>query len=256
MPLDMIVLVKHIYDEDQLKVDQTTGSVSLQGVPGKVSSFDRNALEAALRLRQKLGGTITTLTVGTDEANKSIREALAMGADNAYLIRSNVATGYDARQTVEILIGALSKIPRWDVLICAEGSTDFYTSLLPGMLAERLNLPLLSYMRSLDFDGRSLRGDRSLERKLETVECSLPAIVSVVSEICEPRIPTLLQIMAATKKQISKIDVTELGLQIPPRYKLEGMLVKTVTRKRQIFEGSPSEVALKLYESLSKEGII
>ncbi|MDG6933186.1 MAG: electron transfer flavoprotein subunit beta/FixA family protein [Nitrososphaerota archaeon] len=256
MPLSIVVLVKHVYDEGQLKVDAATGLVSLQGVPGKVSTFDRNALEAALRLKQKFGGTVTTLTLGSEEANKSIREALAMGVDNAFLVRTDDLLKLDSRQVVEGLAGGLSKMPKWDIVMCAEGSTDVYSSVIPAMLAEKLDVPYLSYLRSIELEGQTLKGDRSLEKRVVTVECELPAVVSVVSEIYEPRIPTLLQIMAAMKKQITTFDFRDMNVEGEARYSLEGMFAKAVDRKKVMFEGSPSEVASKLVDSMAKEGLI
>ncbi|MDG6939026.1 MAG: electron transfer flavoprotein subunit beta/FixA family protein [Nitrososphaerota archaeon] len=253
MPTNTVVLLKHVYDESQLKVDPATGGIDFSAVPGKMSSFDRNAVEEALRLRQQLGGTVTSLTLGTDAAVKSIREALAMGVDRAVLVRTSGET--DAYAAGALLEKALARLQPWGLLLCAEGSTDTYTSLLPGMLAQRLGLPLISYARSLKLDGGALVGERSLERKTVTVRAALPAIASVVSEINEPRIPTLLQIMGAAKKELSVTQAESLGVT-EQGYRTESMSGKGRERKRVVIEGPVQEAVSRLLDAMTREGVV
>lgn len=256
MPLNIIVLLKHIYDENQLKVNQATGEVSFQGVPGKLSTFDRNSLEEALRLKQKSGGSVTTLTIGPQESEKSIREGLAMGADRAILIKVPNVLQMSANEVARIIINQLESLQPWHLLIASEGGADTYTSVLPSIIAQKTGFPLLSYLKSLDIleDG-TVRGDRALERGIVTVKAKLPAIVSVVSEINEPRIPTLLQIMASTKKELKTIVLEEQARE-DKYFKILSLSGKSKERKRIIFEGSAQESVPKLVDSLLKEGAL
>jgi electron transfer flavoprotein beta subunit len=255
LPLDIVVFVKHIYDENQLKVDSLTGDVDFKDVPGKVSTFDRNSVEAALQLKHQFGGSVTTLTVGPEEAMRSIREALAMGADRGVLVKVSSTLDMDVNEVCECIQVALREIQPWNLLLCAEGGADTYTSALPGMLAEILNIPYLSYLRSITVEGNDVLGERLLERSVVSVRAHLPAIASVVSEINTPRIPTLLQIMAASKKEVKVIPVEQnAGLS---RFFLIGRLSgQTRERKKTIFEGSTEEVTERLLDSLIREGLL
>ncbi|MEM0075696.1 MAG: electron transfer flavoprotein subunit beta/FixA family protein [Conexivisphaerales archaeon] len=255
--MNIVTLLKHVYDENQLKIEPSKGDVDFAGVPGKISTFDRNAIEAALRLKQQHGGSVTALTIGSEESIKSIREGLAMGVDKAILIKTNSHMQFDALALGNIIAKALEKIQAWDLLLCAEGSTDTYTSLLPGILASKLKLPLITYARSLKIDGKYLTGDRSLERKTVTVQVELPAIVSVVSEINEPRIPTLLQILAASKKEVLVYTLEDLGLsQLEQKYKTIQLSGKAKERKKIVLEGSLHDSVARLVDALVKEGLV
>lgn len=257
MPLNIVVLIKHIYDEYQLKVDQTTGEVDFKGVPGKISNFDRNSMETALRIRQKTGGSITTLTIGPQESEKSIREALAMGADKGVFVKVQSTLDIDAYHLSRIMLEVLNTMKPWDLLVTAEGGADTYTSVLPAIIAHDMSLPYLSYLNKVDVtqDGFII-GERMLERKMVQVKSSLPAIISVLSEIYEPRIPTLLQIMSSSKKELKIIPFDAKLYEEESYYKVQSLSAKGKERKKIIFEGSPQETALKLVESLVREGVI
>lgn len=258
--LNIMVLVKHVHDENQLKVDRASGKVSFEGVPGKISDFDRNAVETALVLRGSLGGNVTTITLGTDEAVKALREVLAMGADRAVLIKERAFENFDVRAVAEIFSRALDKVGPFDLLLCAEGSVDAYTSLLAPALAEKLKVPLITYAESLQVKDGTIRAERALERRVEVVEAKLPAVVSVTGEINDPRIPTLLQIMGAMKKEVVSFTIQELGmdasLMSSKGYAILEYSGKSKERKRVVFEGTPAETAPKLIEALAKEGLV
>ncbi|HVP22883.1 MAG TPA: electron transfer flavoprotein subunit beta/FixA family protein [Conexivisphaerales archaeon] len=258
--LNIVVLVKHVYDENQLKVDRESGKVNFEGVPGKISDFDRSALEAALVLRSAGGGKVTSLTLGPEEAVKSLREVMAMGADQTILIKDQSFYKMDAAATARVLHRALEKAGPVDLLICAEGSVDSYTSLLAPMLAEKLHLPLITYAQSLQVKDGTVRAERALEKRVEVVEAKLPAFVTVTGEINDPRIPTLLQIMAAMKKPVSTFTLADLG--IDPRdlgaggYRLIEYSAKSRERRRAMLEGTVPEAVSKLVDSLAREGLV
>lgn len=258
--MNIVVLVKHVHDENQLKVDRATGKISFEGVPGKISDFDRNAVEAALSLRGSVGGKVTTITVGTDEAVKALREVLAMGADKAVLIKDQAFENLDVRAMAEIISKTLAKLGPFDLLLCAEGSVDAYTSLLAPVLAEKLKVSLITYAESLQAKDGMVKAERALERRMEVVEAKMPAVVSVTGEINDPRIPTLLQIMGAMKKEIAFFTIQELGLDanrmLPNGYAILEYSGKSKERKKVVFEGAPAETVPKLIEAMAKEGLV
>jgi electron transfer flavoprotein beta subunit len=258
--LNIVVLVKHVYDENQLKVDKASGKISFEGVPGKISDFDRAAVEAALALKASTGGRVSSLTLGPEEAFKSLREIMAMGVDQTVLIKEQASGSLDAEGTASVLQKGLEKIGGFDLLIAAEGSVDSYSSLLVPMLAERLHVPLLTYAQSLVYKEGAVRVERALEKKVEVFEAKLPAFVTVTGEINDPRIPTLLQIMGAMKKPITTYGLADLGLDLQglttDGYRVLELSAKSRERRRVIFDGTVPEAVGKLVDALLKEGLV
>jgi electron transfer flavoprotein beta subunit len=258
--LSIVVLVKHVYDESQLKIERDSGKVGYEGVAGKISDFDRSAVEAALVLRSAGGGKISSVTVGPEDAMKSLREVMAMGVDQAILVKEQGFDRLDTTVTAAIIQKALEKAGNFDLLICAEGSADSYTSLLAPMLAEKLHLPLIAYARSLQVGDGTVRAERVLEKRTEIAEAKLPALVTVTGEINDPRIPTLLQIMGAMKKPILSFTVADLGLDLgelqADGYRLIERSAKSRERRGEIFEGAVPEAVAKLVSSLAKDGLV
>jgi electron transfer flavoprotein beta subunit len=249
------VCVKHAVDESELKID-SGGRPQLDGALAKIGTFDKNAVEEALRLRTALGGEVITMTVGKAEARKTLKEALAMGADRGVHVLADPGV-LDPSRTSDLLAAAIAKTGPFDLVICSEGSSDTYTGLVPPMVAERLGLPYVGYARKLEVTTQVVKAERSLEESLESVESPLPSIVSVVSEINEPRYPTLIQIMQASKKPVEELHPEQLvpSGSSPPTAVLS-MTAQSSNRKRVIIEGAPDEAAEKLLEALEKEGVL
>jgi electron transfer flavoprotein beta subunit len=248
------VCVKHAIDEAELKVDNE-GKPLLVGAVSKMSTFDKNGVEEALRLRGG-SGEVVVFCVGIPDAKKTIREALAMGADRAEHIVCD-PTSLDSLATSALLAAAIERSGKFDFVICSEGSSDTYTGQVPPMLAERLGLPYVGYARKVEVSGPKARVERALENSVEVVESPVPMALSVVSEINEPRYPTLIQIMQASKKPTEDLTPEALG----PGGKVAGswvlgMKAQAMERKRVVFEGTAEETAAKLVEALSNEGIL
>jgi electron transfer flavoprotein beta subunit len=249
------VCVKHAVDESELKID-SNGKPQLEGAPAKMGTFDKNAVEEALRLRAALGGEVVAITVGRAEARKTLKEALAMGADRGIHVLADPGV-LDPSRTSELLAAAIAKTGPFDLVICSEGSSDTYTGLVPPMIAERLGLPYLGYTRKLEVTTQVAKAERSLEESLESVESPLPSVVSVVSEINEPRYPTLIQIMQASKKPVEELHPEQLlTTESSPPTAILSMTAQSPNRKRTIIEGTPDEAAEKLLEALEKEGVL
>ncbi len=253
--MKIAVCVKHAVDETELKVD-SAGNPLLKGAASKMSTFDKNAVEEALRLKAAQTGEVVIITVGTPEAKKSMKEALAMGADRGVLVAADPMT-IETRRTAELLAGAVKKGGPYDIVICSEGSSDIYSGLVPPMLGELLGMPYVGYARKIEVSGGSAKVERALEDAVEVVEAPLPLVVSVVSEINEPRYPTLIQIMQAGKKPMEELapEAVLQGAKAAPTLVL-GMKAQAMARKRVVFEGPPEETAKKLVDALASEGVI
>jgi len=249
------VCVKHAVDEAELKVD-SSGSPLLAGAASKMSTFDKNAVEEALRLKSAHSGEVSIITVGTVEAKKSMKEALAMGADRGVLVVADPLT-VETRRTAELLAAAIRKGGPYDAVLCSEGSSDIYSGSVPPMLGELLGLPYFGYARKVEVNGQTARVERALEDSVEVVEAPVPFIASVVSEINEPRYPTLIQIMQAGKKPMEELapDAILPGSGPAPTL-VASMKAQTMARKKVVFEGTPEESARKLVEALAAEGVL
>ncbi|HXW94706.1 MAG TPA: electron transfer flavoprotein subunit beta/FixA family protein [Nitrososphaerales archaeon] len=253
--MKIAVCVKNAVDETELKVDPG-GNPQLRGAPTKMSTFDKNAVEEALRLKAAHQGEVVVVTVGTSEAKKTMKEALAMGSDRGILVSAD-PMAMDNRRTSELLAAALKKGGPYDMILCSEGSSDMYSGLVPPMLGELLGLPYVGYAKKIDVSGKSAKVERALEDSIDVVEAPLPLVVSVVSEINEPRYPTLIQIMQAGKKPMEELIPETLLPGVAPAMPLVGgMKAQAMTRKRVVFEGPPAETAKKLVDALAAEGVL
>ncbi len=253
--MKVAVCVKHAIDEAELKID-SSGNPLLAGAASKMSTFDKNAVEEALRLKASHSGEVVIVTVGTTEAKKSMKEAMAMGADRGVLVNADPLK-IDTFRTAELLAAALKKAGPFDVVLCSEGSSDIYSGLVPPMVGEILGFPYVGYARKIDVAGQSAKVERSLEDSLEVVEAPVPFVASVVSEINEPRYPTLIQIMQASKKPLEELNPDALlpGSR-PSSSTTVAMKAQAMARKKVLFEGAADETAKKLVDALASEGVL
>jgi electron transfer flavoprotein beta subunit len=249
------VCVKHAVDEAELKLDQA-GRPILAGAAGKMSTFDKNAVEEGLRLKAKHQGEVVIFMVGGPEAKKTLKEALAMGADRGVLAVADTMVT-DSFRTAEMLAAAIKKSGPYDVVLCSEGSSDTYSGQVPPMVGELLELPYSGYARKIDVSGQTARIEQSLEDSVVTLDSPVPFVASVVSEINEPRYPTLIQIMQASKKPLEELNGVEIA---PPgtysQVKIESMSSQVSSRKHVMIAGTPDEAAAELLRVLGKEGVL
>ena len=249
------VCVKHAIDETELKID-SSGAPQLSGAASKMSTFDKNAVEEALRLRSLHTGEVVAVTVGGPDSKKTLKEALAMGADRGVIVNTD-PIGLDTYKTASLLLAAIKKTGPFDLIICSEGSSDTYTGQVPPTLAELSGLPYVGYARKLDVNGGLVRAERSLEDSVEVMESPMPLAVSVVSEINEPRYPTLIQIMQASKKPMEELDGSQLHPSPPSTSpSVLTMSAQLSNRKHVMIEGTPDEAAQKLISELVREGVL
>jgi electron transfer flavoprotein beta subunit len=256
----IIVCIKQAVDVTLIRADPSTRQLITTDAPRKISDIDKNALEEAVRLKEKQGGEIIVITVGDDNAKTALREALAMGADKAYHLNDPAFQNTDTRVTSLILAEAVKKIGAFDLLICGETTIDSFSGITSQRLAERLRTPLVMYVRSFSLEGGSLRTERVLEDCNETVKAKTPALVTVVKGINEPRIPSLMAIMKASKKKITVWNAEALGLakdKLESTLEIMEVLAPKMERKKIVIKGeSSAEIADKLVNALIQEGVV
>jgi electron transfer flavoprotein beta subunit len=257
----IIVCLKQAVDVSQLKIDPSTRQLLIASAPKKISDFDKNALEEAIRMREKLGGAeICTVTVSAEDAKTVLREALAMGADRAYLISDSGFKDIDTSGTAYVLTEAIKKIGGYDLILCGETSLDSFSGLVAPRLAESLNIPQITSVSKVSVEGDTVIAERTLEDAVETVKAKMPALVSVTREINQPRIPSLMMIMKASKKEIVTWAAADLGIQrekINAQIDVIEVLAPKTERKRIKITGeNATEIAEKLAKALIQEGIV
>jgi electron transfer flavoprotein beta subunit len=218
---EIIVCLKQIYDLGQIRVDTSSKRPITERVARKISDFDKNALEEALRIKEKHGGKVMALIGGTKDAAK---EALAMGADEAFIYQ--FTEGIDHLGIASILAGSIQKL-KFDLILCGEASIDEYSFQTGPRLAQALGIPVLTYARKIEIKDEEIIVERELENRYEVSKTKLPALVTVTKEINQPRIPTLLQILGASKKPITEIS------PIKPEVGVEILSIQAVEMKRK-----------------------
>jgi len=209
--LEVVVCVKQVPDTTARKELGPNFLLNRAELDSVVNPFDEYAIEEALRLREAQGGEVTILTMGPPSAEETMRKALAMGADKGILVTDPALAGTDWSGTCKVLAAALRRVS-FDVVLTGMESTDARSGLVPGGLAELLGLPLVTYAAKLETRDGSICVNRQISGGYQEVETSLPAVVSVVKGVNEPRYPSLKGIMAAKRKEIQKLGLADLGI--------------------------------------------
>ncbi len=210
--MNIVVLVKQVPDtwaERTLRDDDMT--LDRDSVDAVINEIDEYAVEEALKIKEAHGGEVTVLSMGPERALETIRKALAMGVDKAVHLCDDALHGSCAPQTSLALAKVLGTL-EFDLVICGSEAVDARVSAMGALLAERLSLPQLTGARKVDIDGSSVRIERQTENGYEVVEASMPAVLSVVEKINEPRYPSFKGIMAAKKKPLTTLSIADAGI--------------------------------------------
>lgn len=260
-----MVLLKAALNPEMVR-SKPDGTLDQDAIPLKLSDIDRNAVEEAVKLKQKLGGKIIgvmVLTVGPlvkreKDLKMAVQEALAKGVDEAIIVADDKLTPGDQVQTANVIVEVLKKHSiNPSIILASEATIDETTGQIPGRVAAKLGLPYISFARSVEVANGKIVAERDLEEDIEKVEAELPVVISVTQEINQPRPPTLIQIRRAARKpqkRLSASDVEEA--QGVKRVIVERRIV-TINRKQEIIEGSSlEEIADKLIDILEKEGVL
>ncbi|MEW6088212.1 MAG: electron transfer flavoprotein subunit beta/FixA family protein [bacterium] len=267
--LKIIICIKQVPDTGEIKINPQTNTLIREGVPSIINPFDKNAIEEALRIKEKTPTEISVLTMGPPQAQEALKESLAMGADCAYLLSDRSFAGADTLATSYTLARAIEKIGNYDLIIMGKQAIDGDTAQVGPELAEHLNIPQVTYVKKLDLHPQSanekpvkITAERLLEDCTETVECRLPALITVTKEINEPRHPSLKGVLRAKKAAIpvwKKEDISagddKIGLNGSPT-QVTKIFTPPVRTERETLTGTPEEMSKKLVEKLKERKII
>jgi electron transfer flavoprotein beta subunit len=209
--MNIVVLVKQVPDTwSERTLRPSDNTLDRDAADAVINELDEYAIEEGLRLGEAHGGEVTILSMGPEKATEAIRKALSMGADKAVHVSDEALRGSDGLVTSAVLATVLGRTG-FDLVILGSESTDARMGTLAAMLAERLGVPQMSFASKVDIDGSSISIHRQADYGYDTVEASLPAIVSVVEKINEPRYPSFKGIMAAKKKPVETLSLADLG---------------------------------------------
>ncbi|WP_188397990.1 electron transfer flavoprotein subunit beta/FixA family protein [Sporomusa sp. GT1] len=248
--MEIIVCVKQVPDTTEVKIDPQTNTLIRQGVPSIVNPFDKNALEEALKLKEKHGGRVTVISMGPPQAAEALKECIAMGADEAVLLSDRAFGGADTLATSRTLAAGIKKFGNFDVILCGKQAIDGDTAQVGPELAEHLAISQLTYVSKLDITAGVVRVEREHEEGYEVIETTLPVLVSVVKSINEPRYASIKGRMKANRKEVpvwtaADVDVNldEIGLKgsptqvrriFTPQQRVQGEIIQEDTARAAV----------------------
>lgn len=251
----VVACYKWVRDETEIKLRDDL-SVNFNDAQGKISDYDKNTIEAAVQMAAVMDAEPIALTFGSKDVGLSIKPALSRGPVAAYYVNSDAANTTDHRITANVLAAAIRSVSDVQLVLCTEGASDTFARQTGPRMGAALDWPVVTSVIKLELKDGLLYAVRRLENKLQTVKTTLPAIISILPELCEAPIPGIKAVMAAGKKPVTMLKVEDLNLSLQEKLSAGNLKGYVMNRKNIAFkEGSPAEKAAQLVEALKKEGI-
>jgi len=214
--MNIIVCIKQVPETTEVRINPETNTLIREGVKSIINPFDMYAIEAGVRLKEKFGGKVSIVTMGPPQAEAAIRDAIAMGADEGFLVCDRAFAGSDTWATSYTLSGAIKKIGGYDIILCGKQASDGDTAQVGPGIATHLDIPQVTYVKKIEeASDKSIKVERMMEEGYEIIETPLPCLLTVVKEINEPRIPSLKGLMRAKAAKI--ISLTQKDLDLDPQ---------------------------------------
>ena len=261
--MNIVVLIKQVPEIALIKVNEAENKIELPQGPGVVNPFDEYAVEEALRIKEKTSGKCIVMAMGRERTESALRDCLALGADEAFLLTDEVFEGSDPKATGKILAAALKKLGEFDIVLAGKQAIDSDSSQVPGAVAAILSLPQIMFVKKFEaVDKDKTVVFRMTEEGYDVIETRLPAVFSVVKEINEPRLPSLKGKMMAKKKEITRWSAADLGVDgsgIGQNSQTKTLKVAPPPARPQgeFIEGdSAEEIANNLFDKLREKQII
>jgi electron transfer flavoprotein beta subunit len=268
MPVNMIVCCKQVLDPEappaSFKINPATNQVTPPpGVPPVISPFDEQAVEAALRIKDKLGGKITVLSLGNNMLRDVVKKPLSMGADELILLEDEAFEGGDSWSTAYALAMAIKKIDEFDIIFCGRQAADWDSGQVGSGIAEILGVPSVTVAKKVEVTDGKATVERIIADGYQVIEVTLPALITVSNELGEARYATLKGIMAAAKKQPTIWKPADIGIE-PSQAGAAGRRAKLLKLFQPVKEGkcevveadSPAEAGTKLAQRLRESKVI
>ncbi len=215
--MKILVCIKQVPDTAEVKLDPKTNTLIRDGVPSIINHDDRAGLETAIQLKEQTGATVTVVCMGPPQADFALREALAMGADEAYLLSAREFGGSDTYATATIIATALKKIG-FDLVITGRQAIDGDTAQVGPQIAEQLNIPQVSYVEKLEVEGDSVIVNRQFEDQTHVLKVKMPCLLTALSELSEPRYMSVKGITEAYAKEVKVLSFQDLANDLNPDF--------------------------------------
>lgn len=254
--MNIVVCIKQVPDTAEVRINPETNTLIRDGVASIINPYDLHAVEAALGIKDTVGGKVTILTMGPPQAESALRETLSMGADEAVLLTDRAFAGSDTWATSYTLSMAVRKIGA-DMIVCGKQAIDGDTAQVGPEMAEFLNIPHISYIRKIEEVREGyIRVQRLMDEGYDVVESSLPVLLTVVKELNVPRLPSLKGKMAAKKAEIKKwtasdidADGDKVGLGGSPT-QVKNIFAPEAKKDRKVLAGTLEEQVEALVREL------
>jgi len=261
--MNIIVCIKQVPDTTEVRINPETNTLIREGVASIINPFDLYAIEEGVRIRERVGGKVTVISMGPPQVEEALREALALGADEVVHLCDRAFAGADTLATSYTLARGIGKIGSFDLVICGKQAIDGDTAQVGPGIAVHLDIPQITYVKKIEaLEDGMIRAQRMLEEGYDVVESSLPALITVVKEINEPRLPSLKGKLRAKKHSIVAWTAADLAAD-ESRLGLEGSPTQVVKifsppprGGGQIFRGEAAEMAEKLVSEMEKHKIV
>ncbi|PIU19785.1 MAG: electron transfer flavoprotein subunit beta [Elusimicrobia bacterium CG08_land_8_20_14_0_20_59_10] len=260
--MNIIVCIKQVPNTTDVRIDPVTNTLIRDGVESVINPFDAYAIEEAVRLKERLGGKVTVLTMGPPQAENALKEAIGLGCDKAVLVSDRKFAGSDTWATSYTLACAIKKLEGFDIILCGKQASDGDTAQVGPGISTHLDIPQVTYVKKIsEIDDKAARVERMTEEGYDIVETPLPCLLTVVKEINTPRMPSLKGMMRAKSAKIAKwtaddieADPAALGLDGSPT-RVVKIFTPEPRKGGEMLSGSASDVAKELVELL-KEAVL
>lgn len=262
--MDIVVCVKHVPEtaEAELKIDSSGKAIEKTGLVFDINEWDDYALEEAVRIKEKLGGTVTAITIGAEDSDTTLRKCLARGADTAIRLTDPKFEGSDGYAIAKILHSVIKNL-HYDLILTGMQTGDDSSAMVGPILAQMLGILHATMVKKIELDTGTAKINRELEGGLEEqLEIKLPALFSVQTGINEPRYVSIMGIRKAMQKQIKVMSLADTGLsendvgEAGSWIKIEKLYVPPVEKQAEFIKGAPDEVAAKIAEIIKARGLI
>ena len=261
--MNIIVLIKQVPDTSEVKINRETNTLIRDGVPSIINPFDRYAIEEAILLREQHGGKVTAVTMGPPQAAESLKEAVALGVDDVVLLSDRAFAGADTWATSYTLAQGIKKIGNFDLVIAGKQAIDGDTAQVGPETADMLGIPFVAYIRKIEkVENSRMVAERMMDEGYDVVETSLPALITVVKEINQPRMPSLKGKMKAKSLKVTSWTAADINAD-PNLCGLKGSPTKVVRifppvprGQREMLSGSIEEQVAFVTNKLKEQALL
>ncbi len=261
--MKIIVCIKQVPNTTEIKIDPITNTLKRDGVPSIINPDDKTAIEAALQLKEKHGATVTVITMGPMQAEKALREALAMGADEAFLLSDRAFAGSDTLATSTIIAAAIKKLGA-DIVFCGRQAIDGDTAQVGPQIAEHLGIPQITYAAAIDYEDGALIVKRQFEDRYQTLKVQGQCLVTVLSTLDKPRYMNVWDMVNQDDKEVgiityadleANLDPATIGLKGSPT-KVKSTATKQFDKTIETLELDPESAAKTIVDALKARHLI